>query len=328
MAFSNLIELQIDADYRNTNNWKNPDDVFNRFFRFSDGKGVNNTSGFRPKSKSGKNTEITDCGFCILVTNFSESEWPDYIDRENGIFIYYGDNRSAGKQLEDTPVGGNRLLSSTFSNLHTNKRDKIPPFLCFEKVAADNGTYMKFLGLACPGAQEVSALNDLVAVWRVKDDCRFQNYRATFTILKEEKISKAWLEDIVAGIPTSQSVHCPKTWKLWVKTGIYSPLKCIRQLEPRSKKHQLPATKMEHDVLNKLYNLTDREFEFAAAHIVQLMDRRFTDLIVTQAVRDGGRDVICNYRVGHSFHQVSLNAFIEAKKWNPKTAVGGGQPPF
>jgi hypothetical protein len=39
-------------------------------------------------------------------------------------------------------------------------------------------------------------------------------------------------------------------------------------------------------------------------------------------VRDGGRDVIAQYRVGHELHQVLLSAFIEAKHWNPKDAVG------
>jgi hypothetical protein len=45
--------LRMDAMLRNTNNWKRPDDVFNRFFRFSDGKVVNNTAGFKAKSRAG-----------------------------------------------------------------------------------------------------------------------------------------------------------------------------------------------------------------------------------------------------------------------------------
>ena len=88
--------LLVDASYRNTNDWKQPQDVFNRFFRFSDGKGINNTSGFRPKSKIQDKIDIVHCAFCVLVTNFGETEWPDSLDHENGIFTYYGDNRAPG----------------------------------------------------------------------------------------------------------------------------------------------------------------------------------------------------------------------------------------
>ena len=60
-----LRELRVDASYRNTNNWKTPSDVFNRFFRFADGKGINNTSGFRPKSRARGATDITQAVFCV-----------------------------------------------------------------------------------------------------------------------------------------------------------------------------------------------------------------------------------------------------------------------
>ena len=73
-------ELRVDASYRNTGNWKKPHDEFNRFFRFADGKGINNTAGFRPKSRAGGNTDVTACAFCVLVTNFGEHEWPDLLD--------------------------------------------------------------------------------------------------------------------------------------------------------------------------------------------------------------------------------------------------------
>jgi hypothetical protein len=117
--------LRIDASYRNTNNWQNLHDVFNRFFRFADGKGINNTSGFRPKSRAGGSTEITDCAFCILVTTFGETDWPDSVDLEAGTLVYYGDNRSPGRPLDQTAVGGNRLLETVFSTLHGGERQKI-----------------------------------------------------------------------------------------------------------------------------------------------------------------------------------------------------------
>src|SRR5262249_27438549 len=161
---------------------------FNRFFRFADGKGINNTSGFRPKSKIGKSTDIMECAFCVLVTTFEESEWPDSLDSESGRLVYFGDNRSKGTPIHETAVGGNRLLSRVYSLLHTDRREQVQPFLCFETLKSPTGTYMRFLGLACPGGEGVSALDDLVAVWRVKGTDRFQNYRATFTVLREEAV--------------------------------------------------------------------------------------------------------------------------------------------
>ncbi len=285
-------ELRVDASYRNTNDWKDPEDIFNRFFRFADGKGINNTSGFRPKSRAGGKTNIEECVFCILVTTWGETEWPDAVDREYGLFTYYGDNRTAGKSLHDTTVGGNRLLERVYSLLHTGQRNFIPPFVAFEKYKDDEGTQMRFLGLVCPVGQGISALDDLVAVWRVAGTERFQNYRSLFTILREETISHAWLEDLVSGIPAAESAHCPEAWKRWVETGLYTALECGRQVVPRSKEDQLPATPEEKAVLARLVDgLTNREFEFAAAALVQLMDPRFVDLTVTRAVRDGGRDV-------------------------------------
>src|SRR2546421_597900 len=83
-----------------------------------------------------------------------------------------------------------KRLEHVFSLLHTGERNTVPPFLCFESYKTDAGTFMRFLGLACPGGQSISALDDLVAVWRVKGDARFQNYRATLTILREETNSR------------------------------------------------------------------------------------------------------------------------------------------
>lgn len=316
--------LRVDRLYRNTNDWKKEKDEFNRFFRFQDGKGITNTPGFRPKSsRAADSTDILKCVFCVLVTNLGEIEWPDSLDLETGIFTYYGDNRKPGTAISDTQVGGNRLLEAVFERLHAQKRNEVPPFLCFEVVRTTDGSFMKFLGVACPGAQNVSALDDLVGVWRVRAKHRFQNYRATFTILKDELIKRAWLQDLVDGVRPIESAHCPTGWRHWVKTGIYQALECRRNAQPRSKSEQLPADGEETRVLNQLYTqLTDREFEFASAEIARLLDPRFTDLVVTQAVRDGGRDVVGSYVVGHSGHQVRLSAYIEAKRWNPRSAIG------
>jgi hypothetical protein len=68
--------------------------------------------------------------------------------------------------------------------------------------------------------------------------------------------------------------------------------------------------------------LNDRQFEFAAAEIVKLMDERFSEFTVTPRVRDRGRDAIGSYRVGHDQHQVLLDAIVEAKRWSTSHSVG------
>lgn len=318
-----MIKLRVDASYRNTNNWNLPIDEFGKFFRFSDGRGIKNVGGFRPKSKAGGSTKITNCCFCVLVTNLGETEWPDALNSETGTFIYYGDNRSPGTAVNQTPVGGNLLLEETFAKLHCGDRHNIPPFLCFQSYDAAEGMHMRFLGLAAPGSPAASGLEDLVAVWRIKGNQRFQNYRALFSILDADTVSHEWLEDLVHGIAPADSIHCPSAWKEWVNRGYYELLKCERTVRVRTKSEQQPKDSREAAVLSTLCNsLTPRQFEFATAALVTMMDGRFVNLQVTSPVRDGGRDVIAQYRVGHDLHQILLSASIEAKLWNPHQAVG------
>lgn len=321
MGSYEMLTLKLDSSLRNTANPNNPDDVFNRFFRFGN-RGIANVSGFRPKSRSSGPTNIESCAFCVLITNFGEREWPDSLDLETGLFTYFGDNRKEGL-LHDTRVGGNRLLRHVFENLHVGRRMLIPPFLVFQQYSGDTGQQMKFLGLAAPGASGLSAYDDLVAIWRVTDEKRFQNYRAIFTILNEVEIARSWLEDLVNGIDSIQSKSCPSSWKRWVSSGSYTPLVCTRKKEPRSLQNQQSSTPEEAEILNYLISAVDhREFEFVAVDIVQMMDSRFTSFSVTPRVKDRGRDAIGLYRVGHENHQVLLNAYIEAKFWNAGGNIG------
>ncbi|GAB2587716.1 restriction endonuclease [Ramlibacter solisilvae] len=318
--------LRVEGLYRNTQDWKQEADQFNKFFRFTDAKGrtsgINNVAGFRAKSKAGS-TNILNCAFCVLVTNLGELEWPDDLDRESGVFTYYGDNRSPGHSIEDTALGGNRLLAAVFSKLHEGKRDEVVPFLCFESVKAPGPSHMRFLGLACPGGAGISATEDLVGVWRVTGGRRFQNYRALFSILNADSIPKAWLEDLVNGQSPADSKHCPKVWRNWVKTGAYRNLTCEPEQQPRRKLEQLPASAAEWAVLRRVHQaLSPREFEFAALELTKLLDSRFVDLQVTRPSRDGGRDVVGKYVIGHKMHRVGLNVLVEAKRWDLESAVG------
>jgi len=304
-------------------NWTHESDQFNKFFRFSDNRGITNAQGFRPKSLSGGSTAITDCVFCLLITTLREPEWPDALERDAGVFTYYGDNRDAGAAIADTHIGGNRLLERVFERLHVGDRRSIPPFLAFQKyVGASGGTYMRFLGLAVPGAQGMSSLEDLVAVWRRTGDERFQNYKATFTILNDSEVSHAWLDAIVSGDEPLAATGCPPAYARWVQTGRYIPLITEPKSTPRTKTEQQPKTAQEVNVLEYVKTFTPRQFEYAAADLLGMMDARFVDIRVTREVRDGGRDVIAKYKVGHGDHGIPLDVSVEAKLWDRAGAVG------
>ena len=240
-----------------------------------------------------------------------------------GSDVRAGVGAGLGLQFAEFEAATAPPASVPFGKLHRGEREHIPPFLCFQSFNGVDGMYMRFLGLAAPGGPSASGLEDLVAIWRIKGDTRFQNYRALFSVLDADTVPHGWLEDLVNGQSPTDSPHCPSAWKVWVKRNRYELLKCERTLRARTKVEQMPANEREVAVLCSLVSsLTPRQFEFAAAAIVSLMDERFVNLQVTQAVRDGGRDVIAQYRVGHDLHQILLSASVEAKLWDLQSAVG------
>jgi hypothetical protein len=324
-------ELIIDKSYRNL--VKTDVDEFNKFFEFNNktnnrSTGIYNSGGFRPKSRHDiESSEIRQSAFCVLITSFGEVEYPDLLDFETGIFTYYGDNRTPGTLINKTK--GNLFLEDIFRKLHDNERKSIQPILCFQKYKGD-GSYMKFLGLAAPGATGLSSDEDLVGVWKIKDGSRFQNYKSIFTILNEQVIQREWLEDLVNGEPSYKSSYCPQTWKKWIETGIYSPLQAKVEFVVRSTENQLPSNKEEENILKVLLTeFTDRDFEFAAKEIIQFINPNFRNLSVTQKTQDGGRDVIGKYFIGHEQHEIILDAIAEAKFYNPysksRNSVGVGE---
>lgn len=319
-------EIAIDELLRNHSSPKHPEAEFQRFFTIA--KGINNAAGFRVVSKQGVGSakgrkSASELAFIVLVTTFGESEWPDSLDLETGHFTYYGDNRHPGTETNHTSLGGNALLDDVYGRLHSGDRESIPPFLVFQSLKIDGKAHMKFLGVVAPGAEGLTASDDLVSVWRIKDRSRFTNKKARMTVLQAPKVCRGWLVDMVSGVPSYESAHCPHAWKRWVRTGFYDALEAQRPRIPRERKHQLPLDAFEHEILRTLFEeLDDREFEYAAAELVKLMDERFIELEVTPRSRDGGRDVIGHYRVGHDQHQLRLSVFVEAKRWDPKHGVG------
>ena len=134
----------------------------------------------------------------VLFTSGRDPDWPDFIDPASGLLTYFGDNKTPGHALHETARRGNVLLRECFASLHalSPERQLIPPFFVFESTG--EGRDVRFRGLAAPGASELSAKDDLVAVWRSTGGERFQNYRARFTILDEPVVPRDWIDSLVA----------------------------------------------------------------------------------------------------------------------------------
>ena len=172
---------------------------------------VSNSGGFRYRG------QIDALELVVLTSSGKDPDWPDALDLETGVYTYFGDNKSPGRELHDTPRKGNELLRRVFQLAHsgTHGRKQVPPIF----LLANTGKWrdVVFLGLAVPGTADLRASEDLVAIWRISKNSRFQNYRARLSVLDAQSISRAWIEDIVAGAPHSE--NAPRAWTNWVSTG-------------------------------------------------------------------------------------------------------------
>ena len=153
--------------------------------------GVGTNGGFRPKRSP---TPPPKYAYVVLYTIFDDPDWPDHLDPQTGIFTYYGDNKSPGSTIHDKP--GNTILRDVFADLHAGNRTAIPPFFVFSRGEDWN---RQFRGLAVPGDQVGNQSEDLVAIWKHNDGERFQNYRARFTILDVDQISRSWIDNLQNG---------------------------------------------------------------------------------------------------------------------------------
>lgn len=159
--------------------------------------------------------------YVVLYTSMQELAWPDYLDEETGVFRYYGDNRTPGRTLLDTPRKGNQLLEFVFECLNSKDGSikNIPPFLIFKKVGS--GWDVQFLGSAVPGNPQISPDKDLVAFWRTMDGQRFQNYEAYFTVLETSKpIDRNWLKQLIYDHDNSLQ-YAPDVWKHFIDRGVF-----------------------------------------------------------------------------------------------------------
>ena len=277
---------------------------------------VGNQGGFRFKGSVLDKT----VRLAVLYTSGEEIDWPDHIEPTTGDFTYYGDNRRPGKSLHDTPRRGNLLLRDIFaaSRADATERLSVPPIFLFEKVL---GRAVRFRGLLAPGSPRLTSDEELVAIWRTTRELRFQNYRSHFTVLKTPRVSRAWINEVLAGDPLGPA--CPSEWRAWVRSRIYQPLEAPRNTNVRSKLEQLPdATDLWIlKAVHRHFSLEPVQFENFAAEMWVQFDPHVTSIEVTRPSRDGGRDAIGEYQLGPTSDPVKLQFALEAKCYDPE---GGG----
>ena len=284
--------------------------------------GGGNMGGFR---LAGRGQDKT---FVILFTTGEDRDWPDRIDHNTGQFVYYGDNKSPGHELHDTPKGGNVVLRRVFDLLHASpsNRGLIPPFFVFSKFPTPRSARaVQFKGLAVPGHPTLSATEDLVAVWKTTRNQRFQNYRSVFTILDAAVIDRVWLDELTAGRRTTE--YAPAAWSEWVSLGRYRALTSEPTTVIRSVEEQTPDTPIKVEILSTVhahFAASPVAFESFAARIFQMHDRRVIIDQITQASVDGGRDAIGRYLLGLEHDPVYVDFALEAKCYAPP--IHGAQP--
>ena len=157
-------------------------------------------------------------------------------------------------------------LRATFDWVHADAdtRRNVPPYVLFPK--AGPGRDIVFRGVLAPRAPELTADEDLIAVWRSQRGLRFQNYRAQFTILDIAAATRAWINDILAG--DALSVNCPRPWRRWITSRHYQVLTATR-IEYRSESEQLPPDAAGQQIIACIrahFASQPSQFEALAAH--------------------------------------------------------------
>lgn len=279
--------------------------------------GAGNQGGFRVV-RSGKQARLA-----VLFSTGGHPDWPDELDVTTGRYTYFGDNRSPGRDIHATRRGGNRLLAEVFPGIHTSRsaRQAVPPFFLFESTGEWRD--VRFRGVLAPGGPGTSPDSELFAVWRSKSGSRFQNYRATFTVLDIPVAPRSWIKACLLGAPLSAT--CPDPWRDWVSSGAYAPLTAPPTSVIRSKQDQQPIDAQGRSLVAAVYSHFSPQptaFERFAADLFQQSDPRVSRIDVTRPWRDGGRDAVGHLLLGPSADPVAVEFALEAKCYAPTTGVG------
>jgi hypothetical protein len=282
--------------------------------------GLGTQGGFRKRKGLGE-----DLVGLILTSTGNEPDWPDELNPFTGTYTYYGDNRTPGKDLHDTKAGGNKTLAKIFELAHLGieERSRCPIVLIFE--ATGTGRDMVFRGLAVPGSNQQGPREDLVATWKTYQGERFQNYRATFSILDCGVISGIWLRKAFSErVVDFQDPGAPDALKTWVEAGKIMPL-LAEPVKTRSSELQLPLPGLQTAIVNKIRDFCKEDpflFEPLAADLWRMSCPAPLEMEMTKRYRDGGRDAIGHMLLGPVSDAIKVSFALEAKLYALGNKVG------
>ena len=304
--------LVVDAVYRGGTAGNRGDDPIQRL------TGTGNAGGFRLRNNSAR----TSKAYGVLYSSGADPDWPDILDEATGTFTYHGDQKTPGKELHNTARGGNRFLRDwwALAGHGPAERGRIPPLFLF--VKAGRGTDVIFRGLLVPGSPIVPPDEQLVALWRSRQGLRYQNYRATFTVLDAGRIERQWLTDLMAGEATS--LAAPVAWLHWASTGNHRALQAQRPLEYRSRTEQVPTAPADIAMITAVrqhFAGDETAFEPCAATLFRMLSPAATISGITRGVVDGGRDAFGTYSIGPADDPIKLDWSLEAKCYSLQTGV-------
>lgn len=319
----NEAPLYIDAIYHGGKKGGYADDVLTKLL-----PNMRNEGGFRivqRKDGSGRPAYVA------LSLSGYEPAWPDHYDNETGILTYYGDNRTPGCGVEQTPMKGNQLLRLMYwwLSIGGESLSNIPPILVFQKTGERRN--VRFIGLAVPGIHNVSQDEYFTTIWRTKEEQRFPNYVAKFTIvdLEDEEISKVWLEKLIYDNDKSLE-YAPTVWKKFVKHGLASvkPIIAPNVIEYPSREMQLPQDKEGMKILKKIHERYGTRdpfgFEKFSRAFMYKMDSNYRNINLTRPWRDGGRDGVAEYIIETPSNKLKVECAMEAKSFDPESRKGVG----
>jgi len=282
--------------------------------------GLGTQGGFRKRKGQGE-----DLVGLILTSTGNEPDWPDELNPFTGTYTYYGDNRTPGKDLHDTKPGGNKTLAKIFELAHLGKeeRARCPLVLIFE--ATGTGRDMIFRGLAVPGSTQQGPREDLVAIWKTYQGERFQNYRATFSILDCGVISGDWLRKVFnERVVDFFDPQAPNAFKSWVENGKIMPL-MAEPVKTRSSELQLPLPGLQTEIINQIREFCKEDpflFEPLAAELWRMSCPAPLEMEMTKRYRDGGRDAIGHMLLGPVSDAIRVSFALEAKLYALGNRVG------
>lgn len=304
-------DLIVDAIYQSGKRGNAGDDPLPALLRLA------NQGGFRRRGTPDQLEMLA------LTSSLADVDWPDELDRETGVLTYFGDNKKPGHGLHETPKQGNLILQNIFANAHAGieGRRRVPPIFVFGNTGTRRD--LIFLGLAVPGTADLRASEDLVAIWKIGQGKRFQNYRARFTILDAQLISRAWINDVVACNPHSD--NAPAAWVTWVDGGRAQALLASRSIEYRKKGEQLPRDLTGVAIIEQIHSYfgeKSHEFEACATAIARLLLPNIATMDLTRPSRDGGRDAVGTLRLGEGSASIIVDFALEAKCYALTSSVG------